>query len=393
LLALSKAPYLYGRYNDGDNIIFKEQDYISPNDSVLFSELMKMEEVRKCAYFLKLSCKSDSIDIPEISKILQGKFPRPEIKLSHAPIVNLVGDLTKLYWSTQNCTFVKINGKLVENYIKGEEEYELKESNKYRIEYGNELEALLYEHRIICKKKPLISVFEAKKSNIKRYEAAELTWSAKHYGKLFIKYDTTKIEVTGKTSISLSNLSSKTKVVLEAHATFTDFYVQSEVLITVFNPIILKVIQDKKITYPNHPVKLVIYSENAEKLILMPEHKDITGKNELTIFPQSFLEYEIVAQNKLYSKKTFVTISTIPYPSFSNKLVAIPRIQVNVQTPNIQRFSYEKQSLTPFEKRTLEISKYFDFISPFLLYKEASPIISRIKKYIIIRLYLPSKIK
>jgi len=73
LCALTKKPELFPRYSAQENIIFKKEDFLYPDSSILFRELQTISDIKKdVKNFIKI-CKADYIKIPTFKDFLEGK--------------------------------------------------------------------------------------------------------------------------------------------------------------------------------------------------------------------------------------------------------------------------------------------------------------------------------
>jgi hypothetical protein len=68
LLAIADDPSLWEKYNNGENLIFTEEDFKDPNNSVLLQSLKRSKNPRisRLAALLEESCKKDPESVPDI---------------------------------------------------------------------------------------------------------------------------------------------------------------------------------------------------------------------------------------------------------------------------------------------------------------------------------------
>ena len=85
LRALAVEPALWRRFDDGDNMLFRERDFLAPADSELFSELTRFSDkrVRDLAFFLQESCGRPLPAVPEIESIIKGDVKAPHVRVRY----------------------------------------------------------------------------------------------------------------------------------------------------------------------------------------------------------------------------------------------------------------------------------------------------------------------
>src|SRR5262249_45315800 len=74
LKALAVEPTLWGRYSNGENLLFKRADFHDPAASPLFTELLALPEMRVAAGRLADVCRADYATIPTLNEFLAGTF-------------------------------------------------------------------------------------------------------------------------------------------------------------------------------------------------------------------------------------------------------------------------------------------------------------------------------
>ncbi|MBB3837657.1 serine/threonine protein kinase [Runella defluvii] len=365
LLALSLNPLLYDAHNDGDNIIFNENDFKSPNDSVLFNYLFTLSEIKGFVYYLKLSALSPFIYIEDLINILNGIFPKPQINIFQKPLAVLSGDKGDLVWTTENCTYVRINGD--ELAMAGSKSFSFSDKNKFFFEYGNELLELQHEYVVNCYPKPEIISLSANNKDLKFDEELTLSWSAISFSRLILKYNQFEIDVTELSTYKIKNLGQSTKIKLLAFALETKYFTENILKVDVYYPIDLDITQDKRVVFPHRPVKLTINATNAQKITLEPLGVDLTGKKEYNVKTKSNLYFSIVAENKRYRQVFEGSIEVLSTPKYERKIVELPKLSLNIPSPIFQKIN-NIDSLTPkFERDFVKINKILDSFNLFLI--------------------------
>ena len=385
LLSLIEDCKLFEKYNDQQNLLFKHSDFLDPNNSLLFKELERFPKIKPYLFFIKQSLNSNRINVPNLLEILNEQFPKPRISIFSTPEINLVGDKTNIIWSTENCSFVRINGE-EQNSISGSKDFKLEIRNDLFFEFGNEVETLNTTYQIECNLRQEILFFNAEQSDVKFDKDIELKWSVKHFKKIFLKYDNSEIDVSGLTTLKIKNPGKSTSFRLVVLALSTSFVLEKKVEIKVFQPIQLNVKLDKKVTFPQRPVNIQLSAKNAQKITLLPEGRDITNKKTIQVRTDTFLEFSIIAENACYQSIFNGEISTVPIHKFDRNLVQLPIINISLPAPKFQKLNLEKPYDSNFEKVVIETGKYLDYISPFLWYNQ---IASKIKNYKKISLNIP----
>jgi hypothetical protein len=81
LKAISLAPSLWTKYDNGDNILFKGKDFADPKNSKLFGELVGHTELSKLANNLIAICTLDFVDIPTLNDFITKTY-KPSITVN-----------------------------------------------------------------------------------------------------------------------------------------------------------------------------------------------------------------------------------------------------------------------------------------------------------------------
>jgi len=363
LIALTVDPLLYETNNDGDNIIFNENDFKSPNDSTLFNYLLSLKEIKGFVYYLKLSALSPFIYIEDLINILNGIFPKPKISISQKPLAVLSGDKGDLVWTTENCTYVRINGD--ELAIAGSNAFTFVDTNKFFFEYGNELLEFQEEYLVNCYPKPQIISFSANSQDLKFDEELILSWSSTSFSRLILKYNQFEVDVTELSTYKIKDLGQSTDIKLLAFALETKYFTETIIKVNVYYPIDLYITQDKKVVFPHRPVKLTINATNTQKTTLEPLGVDLTGKNEYNVRTKSNLYFSIVAENKRYKQIFKGSIEVLSTPKYDRKIVELPKLNLNIPSPIFQKIN-NVDSFTPkYERNLIKINKILDAFNLF----------------------------
>lgn len=74
LKAVSIAPYLWNKYNNSENILFKRDDFVNVNTSQLINEISKIKELVDLVNTFKIICQIRLEDIPTLDEFISGSF-------------------------------------------------------------------------------------------------------------------------------------------------------------------------------------------------------------------------------------------------------------------------------------------------------------------------------
>jgi|JI10StandDraft_1071094.scaffolds.fasta_scaffold137925_2 serine/threonine protein kinase len=334
LLLLAHLPSLYQKFNDGDNILFTQEDFLNPSESALFKIEIDDEYLKGLIYYLKQALYAETIYIDNIHDLLEGKFPVPEINISCNQENIFIGDILEVQWSTQNCSIVKING----NNCKTEGSLEIFITNDFLvIEIGNELTSKNFRYSLNVLIKPEIKYFKADSNFVTTENPINLFWDVSNFDRLSLTYDSHEYDVTNLHSFNITKLSKSEIIKLKAYPKGSDRYVDSIVNIEVFFPIELRVKQDKRIVYRNQLLTLNLDITNAQEVRLMPLNVDLTGLLEYSFRPNANTNFTIVAKNKFFSKSYNSFVEVIAPPEYSKKLISLPKIELKLPLLIINR--------------------------------------------------------
>lgn len=366
ILALSANPDLYNRFNDQQNLLFTKEDFLYPDNSELFKILSNEKETKSLTFFVKQSLASNNIYIDNIKDLLNGKIPKPHLSITHKPEKVLIGELVKISWSAENASFVKVNG--VEYLKVNSIEEVVKKDQKFQFEYGNGLETIKQDYKIDTVPKPEISNFSANHVALKFDEKLELKWAAKNFKSAYLKYNQIQIDVSEVNRYIIEGLTKNLIISLELISLINNRKVNESINIEVYYPVSLKVSQEKKITFPNRSVKLLIDTENAQKVTLSPLNIDLTGKKEFDLKTDKDISFVIVAENNRYNVAHRSEIEVLKAPAYTKKVIELPKIDFNVPLPQFNKFPKEYFINNHQKKDTVFIS-FFKIIDKLKIFK------------------------
>lgn len=362
LIALAYYPDLYEKYNDGDNIILTLEDFNNPNKSELLKTLSSLNETKALAFYIKQSLESESIYIDNLKDLLNGKFPKPTIEISHSPSTPLIGQKVKVSWKTNNVDFLKING--TEQNILGSIEEVVKQDHSLSFEFGNAIDFKKETYKFKTVPKPEILKFSAKTSEIKFDEKVILNWEIRNFKEAILSYNKEEVDVKNIKTITIEKLEKDTTFYLKLISEIDNYEVNKELKIEVYYPVKLEVTQDKKITFPNRPINLNIESSNAQKITLKPQNIDLTGKSQYEIITDKDFSGQIVAENKRYSSPIQrIEIEVLKVPSRPQIIAKLPAIEFKISTPHFIRIN--KPELEKGHNILNQFKTVFEFLNIF----------------------------
>lgn len=360
ILALSVNPDLYKRFNDQQNLLFTKEDFLYPENSELFKILSNEKVTKPLIFFIKQSLSSNSIYIDNIKDLLNGKFPKPHLSIMHDPEKALIGDLVEISWTAENVSFVKLNG------VEYPTAYSIKEvvtkNHKFQFEYGNGLETIKKDYKIDTVPKPEIRGFSSNHVALKFDEKLELKWDAKNFKTAYLKYNQIQIDVSNVNRYTIEDLTKSLQVSLELTSLINNQKISESINVEVYYPVSLKVSQEKKITFPNRSVKLLIDTENAQKVTLSPLNIDLTGKKEYDLKTDKNLSFVIIAENKRYNVTHKSEIEVLSAPVYTKKVIQLPKIELKLSSPQILKIPSEnlRYNLSKHELFSKRFNKIMD---------------------------------
>lgn len=338
LVALENNPELFNKYYDEQNLLFSLEDFLKPKKSELFKTLSNQNETKALTFYIKQSLASESIYIDNLKDLLNGKFPKPSIEISHSPTTPLIGQKVKISWKSNDVDFVKING--TEQNVSGSIEEVVKQDHSLDFEYGNAIDTKRDSYKIKSVPKPEILKFSANTSEIKFDEKVILNWEIRNFKEAILSYNKEEVDVKNIKTITIEKLEKDTTFYLKLISEIDNYEVNKELKIEVYYPVKLEVTQDKKITFPNRPINLNIESYNAQKITLNPQNIDLTGKSQYEIITDKDFSGQIVAENKRYSSQIkYVEIEVLKVPQRPQIVANLPAIEFKISTPQFIRIN------------------------------------------------------
>ncbi|MCL1933860.1 MAG: hypothetical protein FWF53_08655 [Candidatus Azobacteroides sp.] len=108
LKAISINPNLWQKYDNSENILFKNQDFINPQQSLLIKDLLAIPEIKTSIDRLVMCCGLDFAKIPSLKDFLSGNFVYSPPTSSSIPPISI---------SPRN-PYVILNGREMDSILK-----------------------------------------------------------------------------------------------------------------------------------------------------------------------------------------------------------------------------------------------------------------------------------
>src|SRR5690606_13501592 len=178
LLVFERYPELYEKYEDQQNLFFRQEDFEHPEQSEIFQFLDKDKDLAKWSYLIKKSLQNEHIYIPELKNYLNNEFPKPLIKVSHTPENVLSGQEIEIRWETEYVDEIWFNNKNVG--ITGTLKIDAHSNSSYRFKLKNFFEDVEYKYEINTLPRISIIQFKAQQQKIEYGSQTILIWEVEN---------------------------------------------------------------------------------------------------------------------------------------------------------------------------------------------------------------------
>jgi hypothetical protein len=367
LLIVAEQPDLFGKYCDGDNIIFTEKDFIDPEISELFVYLQQNGIQSQLLYYLRKSLMGVSINVQNLPDVLDGRYPSPTIDVNHMPALPRIGDMVKITWSCRESDFVAIND--MEADLTGSMDLEITEEKLLTFTYGTMLGSKLLHYQINTAKSPRLSKLALSNEHLRCDESLVVRWKAENAAKVLLECSDTEVDVTNLRQYTFEPFLSDTKITFKLYAAGTSFVVQHAFNVGVFHPVTLRVKQSAKAIFPTRPVEISIESGNADRVIVRPDNIDVTGKTSILLRPEKSCEYRVIAENRRYSEEVKLVVDVLKMPSYREPLILLPRVQIALPPLFAPRFqsSQKQRRFAAFRSKLRSLRSFLRSMNIFTL--------------------------
>lgn len=326
LLALAEHPYLYEKYEDQQNLLFRLEDFENPEKSEIFQFFDKDTELAKWSYLLKKSLANDHIYIPELKNYLNGIFPKPSISMIHYPEKIITGSEIMLSWTTENVDEVLLVNQKAE--LNGSVNLLIHQNSKFLFKLKNHFETIEYEYNLEVLPELNIKEFRSKLQKIEHGKETQIVWDIDNADKIELHWLGNMEIVPNKGEKFISPIDhTDYKLIVTALDGATKE--EKEITVQVFKRVEIKsFVSDLDFVVETLPVKLSWEINNASNIILssnLQEDIDVTGKKEIEILPKKTTFFYLKANNELFSlTSSQIKIEVQNIPIFNPSI--IPRL-------------------------------------------------------------------
>lgn len=315
LLALAKHSYLYAKYEDQQNLLFRLEDFENPEQSEIFQFFDNDLELAKWSYLLKKSLANDHIYIPELKNYLNGIFPKPSIKVTHFPQKIITGGEVELSWTTENVEEVLFTNK--NSKLNGSEKLTINSNSIFLFKLKNHFETIEYEYSLVVLPKFKIKEFRSKQQKIEFEKETQLVWDIENAEKVELHY-AGNMEVVAKKGEKAIWPSGHTNYKLIITALDGITKEEKEITVQVFKRVEIKRFEpENALIFENHYAAFYWNVQNASKLILKSNRgfeKDVSNRNNYQIKVKDDAIFYLEASNDLFSKQRNVEINVEKAP-------------------------------------------------------------------------------
>lgn len=326
LLALSKFPNIYEKYEDQQNLLFRLEDFENPAASELFQFLDKDIVLAKWSYLIKKSLENDHIYIPELKNYLKGVFPKPSINITHFPEKFISGNEIEIQWKTENVDEVCFINKLVD--INGVIKTNVYPNSRFTFKIKNHFETIEFEHKLIVLPELKVKEFRSKQQKIEHGKETQIVWDIDNAEKIELHWlgNMEIVPNKGEKTISPTDHTNYKLIITALDGVTKE---EKEITVQVFKRVEIKsFVSDLEFVVESLPIKLTWDIENASSVTLLSNMQadiDVTGKSEIEISPKRTTTFSLKANNELFSATSSqIKIEVQNIPTFNPSI--IPRL-------------------------------------------------------------------
>jgi hypothetical protein len=323
LLTLAKYPYLYEKYEDQQNLLFRLEDFENPEQSEIFYFLDKDAELAKWSYLLKKSLSNDHIYIPELKNYINGIFPKPSISVIHNPEKIIAGCEIELSWTTENVDEVLFINQKVD--LNSSVKVLVYPNYRFLFKLKNHFETIEYEYNLEVLPVLKIKEFRSKQQKIEHGKETQLVWDIENAEKVELHWlgNMEVVPLKGEKTISLKEHSNFKVIVTALDGATIE---EKEITVQVFKRVEVKsFVSDLEFVVESLPVKLSWEIDNASSVTLssnMQADIDVTGINEIEILPRKTSVFYLKAKNELFSANSSqLKIEVQNIPTFNPSII------------------------------------------------------------------------
>lgn len=297
-------------------------------------------------------CRHCRHEFSEASK--NGKSVAPVISLCQIREKNYCrGSMIHIDWVVENVTKLTLE----DQDVTGASSFEIEVGKQNYLKLVAENDYTITTKEFHLNPAPLAQIlfFRSNKETLQEGQSVKLTWNVRNAKQVLLKGEGVDLDVTDKSELEFTPAKSSEYTLI---AISVDDSIKEERVITIAIVKEVKIISfeaDKTRIAETMPVTLSWKVENADKLELLPHYQDVTGRDSITLYPKSNIEYKLVASNSISTKEAYVSVGVQSLPKIDMKSfdglcsVKLPNISIDMSqvTRPIDEVAIENWVETP----------------------------------------------
>lgn len=329
ILALSENPLLWNKYQvkDTQYLLFTENDFDNFENSIIYQDLQKLSISVKSLtrIFSNYLSESSYLNLNSIEHYLTA----PEIRGFNTNKKEILkGNAVELTWKIENFDKITISNGIGNVTGKNSISISPNDTQTYKLVAENAFDKAERELTIKVLPVPKIKEFRSKQQKLEFGKETQLVWDIENAKKVELHW-MGNIEVIpnkGEKTI-IPNEHTTYKLIVTALDGITKE--NKEINVQVFKRVEIKsFVSNLDFVVESIPIKLTWKTKNASKILLsssLDADIDVTGKNEIDIFPKKGVYYQLKASNELFTiNSSQIKIEVQNIPIFNPSI--IPRI-------------------------------------------------------------------
>ncbi len=332
ILALAENNELWNKYEvkQTNYLLFTENDFVDLENSEIFKDLQILSNSIKSLLRVLLGYLKERNYLNLIS--FENYLTKPKLNKYEASRNEILyGKSVDLIWDIENIDNIVFNNGIGDVTNKKSLNISPTQTTTYKLTAKNAFGKVEEELTIEVLPLPDIKFFKSSRTKIKKGEKVKFNWNIENVHLVEIKNNKNYTKVEFKDDIELSPIENFT---FELKITALDKKTTEikTLDIQVFDKVNIENFQtDLNFVLETLPVKItwkVINNSNLELITNGNEKIDVTGKNEIELFPKIKSVYELVAKNDLFQIKSDKIIVDV------QKLPIMPKINSFIQNGN-----------------------------------------------------------
>jgi serine/threonine protein kinase len=326
LFAMSHDANLYKDFGAPDRLLFSDTDYTDFTNSQAYKRIAAIGGLFPHLLDLFNQCIAKYDKSSEIlyDQIFDLQTKAPEISAFYCDQGNTIyeGDTLVLHWSTSNASKHTINGIDVSDV--SDFKMKLKQSKAFELIASNGTKESKSKIAINVIKEPTIK-FKANTTKLRKGkdDTVRLTWSVDYYASIFLIYDNIREKVK-KQGEKILHINKTTEFRLDVIGLDGEKHFGKTIRIGSYNESEVVFTADKLYTMPHIPVTLSWNVQHAKNVELIGFGK-VDNRGSQIVEPEEVTIYKLKIIDAFGIKEQSLKIQILP----------IPRIQINVPTPNV----------------------------------------------------------